>query len=86
MKDPRPLRADEPVAYFQFDAQVQISVDIDFKRASRYVMLKPTGFRKKPHNFIQSVDTTPIEIEFFGVSGHASEENSLDAVRINDAA
>jgi hypothetical protein len=48
MKDPRPLRADEPVAFLQFDAETRINVDIDFKRSSRYIMLKPTGLRKKP--------------------------------------
>jgi hypothetical protein len=84
MKDPRPLRADEPVAFFQFDAEIRINVDIDFKRSSRYIMLKPTGLRKKPQAFTQAVDITPIEIEFFGAIGTSSDENALDAIRVND--
>jgi hypothetical protein len=48
-------------------------------------MLKPTGFRKKPFTFTQSVDNTPIEIEFFGAIGMVSEENSIDAVKIIDS-
>jgi len=85
MKYPRPLRADEPVAFFQFDANIQATVDIDFKRTTRYVMLKPTGFRKKPHTFTQSVDVSPIEIEFFGAIGQTSDEHAIDAVKTIDS-
>jgi hypothetical protein len=48
-------------------------------------MLKPTGFRKKPHTFTQSVDSTPIEIEFFGAIGITSEEHAIDAVKTIDS-
>lgn len=47
-KDLRPMRANEPVAYFEFDENVQITFDIDFKRPARYILLVPTGFRQKP--------------------------------------
>lgn len=39
------MRANEPVAYFEFDENVQITFDIDFKRPARYILLVPTGFR-----------------------------------------
>jgi hypothetical protein len=48
MKDPTPLRHYEPVAYFEFDNETSITVDVDFKRPCKYIMLKPVGFRKKP--------------------------------------
>jgi hypothetical protein len=51
MKDPRPLRPFEPVAFFEFDDRRSITVDIDYKRPCRYIMVKPTGFRSKPHHF-----------------------------------
>jgi hypothetical protein len=48
MKDPRPLRPFEPVAFFQFDHNLSITFDIDFQRPAKYIMLLPTHFRKKP--------------------------------------
>ena len=37
----------EPAAFFDFEgSDVQITVDIDFKRPCKYIFLKPTGFRK----------------------------------------
>jgi hypothetical protein len=47
-KDIRPMRANEPVAYFVFDEKLQITFDLDVKRAARYILLLPTGFRQKP--------------------------------------
>ena len=36
----------EPAAFFEFEAtETQVVVDVDFKRACRYIFLKPTGFR-----------------------------------------
>lgn len=69
MKDPRPLRANEPVAYFQLDENLTLTFEIDFKRPARYIMLKPTGFRQKPYAFNQNVDIVPMEIQFFGAIG-----------------
>jgi hypothetical protein len=69
MQDARPLRPCEPVAFFEFDEQPSLTVDIDFKRPCRYIMLKPTGFRSKPHHFRQSVNDLPMELEFFGAQG-----------------
>jgi hypothetical protein len=39
------------VAFFEFDERSSLTVDVDFKRPCRYIMLKPTGFRSKPHHF-----------------------------------
>jgi hypothetical protein len=86
MKDSRPLRADEPAAFFELDEKNQMTFDVEFKRPSRYIMLKPTGFRSKPTKFAQSMDTTPVEIEFFGAIGEATEENGLDAIKVTDSA
>lgn len=68
------------------DDKNQITADIEFKRACRYVMLKPTGLRVKPTKYEQPMDITPIEMEFFGAIGETSDENSLDAVKVSDAA
>lgn len=68
-KDPRPLRPCEPVAFFEFDERQSLTVDVDFKRPCRYIMLKPTGFRSKPHHFRQSVNDLPMELEYFGALG-----------------
>lgn len=51
MQDPRPLRPCEPVAFFELDERPSLTVDIDFKKSCRYIMLKPTGFRSKPHHY-----------------------------------
>jgi hypothetical protein len=78
MQDPRPLRECEPVAFFEFDERPSITIDIDFKKSCRYIMLKPTGFRSKPHHFRQSVNDLPMELEFFGVLG-TSQPNDLSS-------
>jgi hypothetical protein len=67
--DPRPLRPCEPVSFFEFDEKPSITIEIDFKRECRFIMLKPTGFRVKPHHFRQSPNELPMELEFFGVHG-----------------
>jgi hypothetical protein len=69
MQDPRPLRSCEPVAFFEFDERPTLTIDIDFKHSCKYLMLKPTGFRMKPHHFRQQVNDLPMELEFFGASG-----------------
>jgi hypothetical protein len=69
MQDPRPLRPCEPVAFFEFDERPSLTIDIDFKKSCQYIMLKPTGFRSKPHHFRQSVNDLPMELEFFGALG-----------------
>jgi len=48
MKDPTPLKPFEPVAYFEFESDTSVTVDIDAQRPCKYIMLKPVGFRKKP--------------------------------------
>jgi hypothetical protein len=76
MLDPRPLRPCEPVAFFEFDERPSLTIDIDFKKPCRYLMLKPTGFRSKPHHFRQSVNDLPMELEFFGVMGNSQPFDS----------
>ena len=76
MQDPRPLRPYEPVSFFEFDEKPSITIDIDFKRPCKYIMLKPTGFRSKPHHFRQSVNDLPMELEFFGVQGSSSPNDA----------
>ena len=71
-QDPRPLRPYEPVSFFEFDERPSITIDIDHKQECRFVMLKPTGFRVKPHHFRQSPNELPMELEFFGVHGSSS--------------
>lgn len=67
----------EPVAFFEMDNDPSITVDIDFQRSCRYIMLKPTGIRKKPTHFTQNINNVPMEIEFFGVTGTSFEDCSL---------
>ena len=69
MKDPSPLRPYEPIAYFELDADPQVQFEPDCQRLSKYVMLKPTGFRKKPVLINQKINVVPLEIEFFGAVG-----------------
>jgi len=40
-------------------------------------MLKPTGFRSKPHHFRQSVNDLPMELEFFGAIGSSRPFDTL---------
>lgn len=61
-KDSRPMRQNEPCAYFVFDENLEITFDLDVKRAARYILLVPTGFRQKPQAFMQNVDCVPMEI------------------------
>ena len=74
MKDPTPIRPFEPVAFFEFENETDtsVTVEIDFKRSCKYIMLKPVGFRKKKSQQAsgnQNVNNQPMEIEFFGVMG-----------------
>lgn len=81
-QDSRPLRPDEPVAFFEL-IEDSVTVEISTKRDSRYILLKPTGFRP---TFDQSMDTTPLEMEFFGVNGTSLDGNNLDAVKMIEPA
>jgi hypothetical protein len=75
------------VAYFQFDANVQITFELDEPRAAKYIMLKPTSFRQKPHKISQNPDNVPMEIQFFGVLGRSIKlSQPLECVQINDPA
>lgn len=61
-QDQRALRQHEPVGYFQFDENTQLNFELDEKREAQYIMLLPTGFRQKPHAFVQKIGQAPIEI------------------------
>lgn len=85
-KDLRPLRPNEPVAYFVFDENLQITFELDHKRPARYINVVPTGFRQKPQAFLQNADFVPMEFQYFGVSGSVvqTEQRVLDKVQTND--
>lgn len=87
LQDPRPLRPNEPVAFFQFDANIKITFELDEQRPARYIMLKPTGFRQKPNKLSQNADLVPMEIQFFGVMGRTTKMSQpLECVQIHDPA
>lgn len=51
LKNPSPLMPHEPAAFFEFEGgagntDTSITVEVDFKRACKYIFLKPTAFRK----------------------------------------
>jgi len=48
VKDPTPLRQWEPIAYFEFENETQLTFEPDCQRSYRYFFLKPTQFRRKP--------------------------------------
>lgn len=84
MKDQRPLRQFEPVAFFEFDNSQEITFSLDFNRPAKYIMLLPTGFRKKPDKLGQRPDMVPMEIQFFGVQGSSAEVTHLNTVETDD--
>ena len=58
------------MAYFEFENETSLTLDIDFRRPCKYIMLKPVGFRKKnTQSHHSNVNSIPMEIEFFAVSG-----------------
>lgn len=86
MKDPRPLRPNEPVAFFQMGKETEVTFDVDFRRPAKYILLKPTGFRKEPVTIMQNIESTPMELQFFGAIGSTSQSNGLNCVIVNDPA
>ena len=46
-----PLQPHEPVAAFEMDSKTSVTIDLDQKYECRIILLKPTGYRKKPINF-----------------------------------
>lgn len=46
-----PLMCGEPVAFFNLDDKLEITVTLDEPRTCRFIKFIPTAFRKKPINF-----------------------------------
>lgn len=48
-----PFLPSEPIAYFDLDEKLELTIDARFikNRAINYVKLMPTAFRRKPLNF-----------------------------------
>ena len=67
----------EPIGYFEFESETQLTFEPDCQRLGKYVFLKPTGFRKKPNAFTQNMSVAPLEIEFFGASGTSQEDTEM---------
>ena len=74
-EDPRPLQAHEPAGYFQMDDKNVVVCEFDSKRPCRYILVKPTGFREQPTNFVKHkpFKDYPVEIKYFGVTGTVLE-------------
>jgi hypothetical protein len=60
------LEEHEPVGFFELGDKTAVTVDLDYKRACRYIYLKPTGLRQ---NVAKEFGNYPMEIKYFGVSG-----------------
>jgi len=66
----------EPVAAFQFDEKSEnLQIELDYKRPSKYVLIKPTNMRTSPKDFSAQFKTSPIEIRFIGAQGNIIENN-----------
>lgn len=56
----------EPVGCFEFTRNDEtINVKLDVIRECYYVMLKPTNFRKVPHDNTMHFKSNPLEIKLF---------------------
>lgn len=63
----------EPVAFFSFEGQNELSIKIDSScnRPCKYIFLKTTGFAPQHENVFQS---HPCEFKYFGVQGSIIDE------------
>jgi hypothetical protein len=72
----------EPIAYFNLDEKLEISLDVSkvVTRPIKYVKFIPTAFRKKPINFSsKSFNENQVECQFFGVNGYEVVANSHES-------
>ena len=63
----------EPIAYFNMEEKLEVSVDVSkmITRPVKFVKFIPTAFRKKPINFSsKSFNENQVECQFFGVNGY----------------
>ncbi|CAD8160802.1 unnamed protein product [Paramecium pentaurelia] len=64
------LHANEPVGYFEFEADSkEVLCQLEVIRPCKYIMLKPTNFRKTPHDHTAHFQTNSIEIKGFAAFG-----------------
>ncbi|CAI2384890.1 unnamed protein product [Moneuplotes crassus] len=67
-----PLGENEPVAFFELGSEREVTVNFDQKRLSKYILLLPTDFRKKPIKFTRKFYSHSCEIESFKVVGRVA--------------
>lgn len=72
----------EPIAYFNMEEKLEISLDVSkvVTRPIKYVKFIPTAFRKYPINFSsKSFNENQVECQFFGVNGYEVIANSQES-------
>jgi len=71
----------EPVGSFELDGNSEsITVDLQYVRPCKYILLRPTNMRTKPENFSHQFKNSPVEIKFFGVSGTTVSPSESDEI------
>ncbi|CAK77507.1 unnamed protein product (macronuclear) [Paramecium tetraurelia] len=81
------LHANEPVGYFEFEAESKEAFcQLEVIRPCKYIMLKPTNFRKTPHDHTAHFQTNSIEIKGFAAFGKEipktqSEHSTVGAIQ-----
>jgi hypothetical protein len=80
----------EPIAYFDLEEKVEITVDAKLvNRPVKYIKLIPTAFRKGPINFSSKpFNSNQVEIQFFGINGyeipnHGQQQSQIDKIAQN---
>ncbi|KAL4475099.1 hypothetical protein ABPG74_001795 [Tetrahymena malaccensis] len=72
-----PLQQWEPVGCFEFvNNKEVIKVEMDVKRAAKFVHLLPTNFRSQPEDFTGYFKTGVLDIQYFGVQGQVLEQDT----------
>ncbi|CAK71945.1 unnamed protein product (macronuclear) [Paramecium tetraurelia] len=64
------LFANQPVGYFEFEGDSKEALcKLEVIRPCKYLMLKPTNFRKTPHDHTAHIQTNSVEIKGFAAYG-----------------
>ncbi|KAL4512083.1 hypothetical protein ABPG72_005085 [Tetrahymena utriculariae] len=72
-----PLQQWEPVGCFEFvNNKEVIKVEMDVKRAAKFVHLLPTNFRSQPEDFTGYFKSGILDIQYFGVQGQVLDEDT----------
>ena len=74
-----PFREGEPAGFFYLGNEREVTVKFDQQRVSKYILLCPTDFRKKPIKFTKRFYSNNSEIESFKVVGKIARLNSSSA-------